>query len=83
MNSESGKCFYTDREMVAVAGKGKSPDSVSVDKVNPSRGYTVGNVVLCCNRINTIKQDVTPEELQAWMPGWHSGVATMLKVENW
>ena len=68
---QEGKCFYTDAEMVCVAGKGKSMLAVSVDQIVPDKGYTEGNVVLCTLRANMVKQDLTLDELKAWLPGWH------------
>jgi hypothetical protein len=69
-----GLCFYTDRPMRMAYAAGRSPDGVSIDRVDPAAPYEVGNVVLCCSRVNSIKSDVTPDELADWMPGWHARV---------
>lgn len=72
---QKGLCFYTDKELVATVNSGGiSPNSVSVDRLDPTIGYKEGNVVLCCNRVNTIKSDMTLEELAEWIPSWYARV---------
>lgn len=68
---QKGKCFYTDAPLVLQLGQGVSPHSLSIDKVDPKLGYVPGNVVMCGYRVNKIKNDVTPEEMKAWLPNWH------------
>jgi len=40
------------------------PDAPSLDRIDSSRGYTLDNVWLISHRMNTIKNDATPEELK-------------------
>jgi hypothetical protein len=45
-------------------GCGKpGPNSPSLDRIVPARGYVPGNVVVVSARANTIKNDATPDEL--------------------
>lgn len=67
---QRGCCFYTGVELVLEAGRGRHPHALSFDRVDPAQGYLQGNVVLAANRINSIKQDVTLEEMEEWMPKW-------------
>jgi hypothetical protein len=46
-------------------GRGYHPDSPSVDKIDPSRGYVKGNVRVISARANLLKNDATVEELTA------------------
>lgn len=69
-NEQRGLCFYTDIELVGRVGEGAHPNSVSADKVIPELGYVLGNVVFCANRINTIKNNASLEEMKRWMPDW-------------
>lgn len=68
---QKGRCFYTDQKMIMVAGEGRLPEACSIDKVIPEKGYVKGNIVFCCTRINTIKSNVTLEEMKVWMPDWY------------
>ncbi len=43
-------------------------------------GYTLGNVVLCTYRANSIKRDVSLDELREWMPGWYDRLVSAGKV---
>lgn len=53
-----------------VAGKGlKSPNTPSLDCIDPAKGYVKGNVLVVSWRYNKFKGDLTPEELR--------------KVANW
>jgi len=36
-----------------------------------------GNVVLCVARVNTIKSDVSLNEMKLWMPGWYERIVDM------
>lgn len=73
-------CFYTDEPMQMYFGtkqSGGRRDSISVDKIIPERGYVVGNVVLCIERANRVKNDCTLDELARWIPAWHARVIAL------
>lgn len=63
------KCFYTD-ESFAEFDSTRDRNTLSVDKIIPSKGYTKGNIVLCTFRSNVAKNDFTLEEMKKWMPEW-------------
>lgn len=50
---------------VMVGTKGGGPNSPSLDKIEPSRGYVPGNVIVISNRANRLKSDASVEELRA------------------
>jgi len=50
---------------VNVGGKAGCPNSPSLDRVIPSRGYIQGNVRVISHRANTLKNDGTLEEFRA------------------
>ncbi|MEV6525197.1 hypothetical protein AB0M43_24910 [Longispora sp. NPDC051575] len=64
--------------MTLTLGNGVDQAQASVDRICPELGYTMGNVVLCTFRANSVKRDVTLDELAAWMPGWAHRVALVL-----
>lgn len=44
--------------------KGALPNSPSLDRIDPSKGYVKGNVWIISYRANTIKNDASHEELK-------------------
>ena len=72
-NLQGGKCFYTDEKLIVPEGGTLEPSSqsLSLDKIVPRKGYVKGNIVLCTKRANTIKGDLTNEEMKIWLPEWH------------
>ena len=66
-----GCCFYTDAELRTERGQGYSKLSLSTDKIIPELGYIKTNVVLVTVRANLIKNDITLEEMQLWLPDWY------------
>lgn len=49
----------------AIGRRGAHANSPSLDRIDPARGYVPGNVWVISYRANAIKQDATPEELEA------------------
>jgi len=49
---------------IARATKKIAPNSVSLDRINPNRGYTPDNIWVVSQRANSAKQDLVLEELK-------------------
>jgi len=48
-----------------VKGDGKvRPNSPSIDRVSPGKGYVKGNVIVVSQKANSIKSNATPHELE-------------------
>lgn len=62
-NSQNGRCALTGDLMTRVAGKGKVATNVSVDRINPKKGYTKDNVQLACLYANILKRDHSVSDL--------------------
>lgn len=65
---QEGKCFYSDIKLTLMTGKGRLPTGISIDRVDNSKGYTNENIVLCTSRFNTIKSNLTMQEIEKYMP---------------
>lgn len=77
--AQDGKCFYTDEELICVRGSGKNRNGLSADKIVPSKGYVLGNVVFCTSKINVCKNDLSLDEIQKWMPEWYQRIQNHLR----
>lgn len=62
---QGGKCALTGRAMTHVLGQGSVPTNISIDRINPSRGYSVRNVQLTCADINRLRGRRTIDELRS------------------
>lgn len=76
-NNQNGYCFYTGIKMINKRGNGSSRHSVSIDKIDPKLGYINGNVVFCTLQANTMKTDLTLEELKLYIPLFYEKVCDM------
>lgn len=57
---QKGLCYYTNKPMLKnLENVENNYDSVSVDRIDSSKGYIVGNVVLCRWVINRMKNDLS------------------------
>ena len=60
--SQQGKCALTGRIM-RVDLKGQlDPNMPSLDRIDSSRGYRMGNIQFVCYVVNMIKTDLPPED---------------------
>ncbi|MCY9658483.1 hypothetical protein P5G65_25140 [Paenibacillus chondroitinus] len=55
--AQKEKCFYTDVEMDWNVKGPKSFFHMSVERLDPEKGYTKGNIVLCIWLINLVKSN--------------------------
>lgn len=55
---QNGQCAYTKLPLLATANQF---NTISLDRVDSSKGYVVGNVQLVCTAINKMKQEYTEE----------------------
>lgn len=57
---QKGLCYYTNKPMLFEIG---FDNSVSIDRIDSSKGYITGNVVLCQKKINIMKNNASIQEL--------------------
>ena len=63
---QNGKCAISGRDMTHELGRGLVNTNISIDRIDPSRGYEKGNIQLVCRQANTMKYICTKEELISW-----------------
>jgi hypothetical protein len=69
-NQQNKNCYYTGRELKVNTskkeheGKRVCPDKLSIDRIDSSKGYIKGNVVLCTWAANNMKQDQSTDEFK-------------------
>ena len=60
---QKGKCYYSGIPLVLNSRKGHAvPNSISLDRIDPDKGYTQRNVVWCTYFVNTMKGNLTESE---------------------
>lgn len=52
---QNGKCAISGIDMTHIAGQGKVSTNISIDRIDPKKGYTKDNVHLVCLFINIMK----------------------------
>jgi hypothetical protein len=49
--------------MTYIEGSGRHLKNMSIDRIDPTKGYTEDNVQLVCAQVNMMKSDMSLEEL--------------------
>lgn len=60
-NKQEGKCAISKLPMTYTMDNGRNPYNISVDQINPSKGYTKDNIQLVCMCVNQLKSDFDME----------------------
>jgi hypothetical protein len=74
--NQEGKCYYTGYPLNHK--ETFSANSISVDRLYPEEGYTVGNVVLCTHSINAMKLTMNVDEFKVYLQSIIDGVNKFL-----
>lgn len=67
---------------LAYGGGDKTKASPSLDRINPKKGYIVGNVQVLSLIANTMKNEATVEELNSFANWVNSGFSTQPQVKS-
>lgn len=66
-SAQNGRCHYSGVPLL-VGAKGKAePNSISLDRLVPDKGYRKGNVAWCSYLVNTMKQQMSEEEFYEFL----------------
>lgn len=63
---QKGMCALTGEKMDLNYITRRSTNRVSVDRIDSTKGYEIGNIQLVCHIANIIKLDFTTEEMLSW-----------------
>lgn len=76
-HQQKGMCFYTNEKMEWGVGDGHNRLSISVDRVIPKNGYIFGNIVMCTTKANTMKNDLSIDEIKRYLPLFYEKIEEM------
>lgn len=65
-NNQKGKCYYSGIDIIHSPGT-HAYNSISVDRLDPNKGYTKDNIVLCAFALNSFKGGLTEEEFKIFL----------------
>jgi len=68
-DDQRGRCKYSGLEMTP---EPKSPNKITIDRIDSSKGYEKGNVVLCSYRVNLMKREMSLKEFREMIQVLHA-----------
>lgn len=68
---DKGRCEMTGTKLSLI--NGRTHDSPSIDRINPEKGYTIGNIRIVCHLMNCALGDWGEEKLREVMNLWIKG----------
>jgi hypothetical protein len=63
---QKGICYYFDIPL--------EKGNISLDRIDPTKGYIKGNIIFCSVKANTIKSNLTLNELSIWIPKFYKKI---------
>lgn len=67
-HGQNGKCFHTGEHMTIERGLVDGavvPELCTIDRIDNSKGYEVGNIILACDGINRMRSDMELSKFRA------------------
>ncbi len=64
LEKQKGLCFYSGKTLSMSTDQ---LETLSIDRVDSSKGYTKDNVVLCCTIVNRMKLDFTQKDFKQYI----------------
>lgn len=66
-HGQNGKCFHTGEEMTLERGLVEGavvPELCTIDRIDNTKGYEVGNIIMACDGINRMRSDMPLKQFQ-------------------
>ena len=67
---KDGKCPVLGIDLLRNLGGGPSPNSPSLDRIDPNLGYILGNIAIISMRANLVKSNVTDPNVFRMVADW-------------
>lgn len=65
---QHGKCFYTGLQLkIKIESYYGNREVISIDRIEPEKGYVKENIVFCCDCINTMKSNIPLEDFKRYI----------------
>jgi len=67
-HGQNGKCFHTGETMTLERGLVENavvPELCTFDRIDNTKGYIVGNIIMACDGINRMRSDMDLKKFQA------------------
>lgn len=65
-HKQEGKCAISGVKLTHIRSEGKVYTNISIDQIDPSKGYTLDNIQFVCFVVNMMKHTMTKEQLISW-----------------
>ena len=78
--AQNGRCYYTGIEMIINGNRKTDLFLMSCDRIDSTKGYVKGNVVLCCFGLNMLKGKQAPEEMFRCLRLFYEGAVSLGKI---
>ena len=70
--AQNGRCAISNVHMTHHSdGRGRKDFNASIDRIVPELGYTIGNVQLVCDRVNTMRHTLSMDMFYWWVKAIH------------
>lgn len=76
-NEQKGKCYYTGLEMSVSGSRTNDLLLMSCDRIDSTKGYVKGNVVLCCFGINMLKSKLPVQDMFTCLEKFFYGAVSL------
>ena len=67
-HGQNGNCFHTGMPMTTVRGLVEGAvvfDLCTIDRIDNTKGYEIGNIILACDGINRMRSDMPLSQFRA------------------